>query len=328
MANGNQPAPHQAQFMLYRSSDGALTIQALYLDGTIWVSDVRLAELFATQPQVIREHIQAIYDSHELDPEATRRVLRLAQAPADDGKEAYQEVTFYSLDTVIALSYRLNSPPAVQFRQWATATLRDLMLRGYTIQDERLEQGSHFGHDYLAELQAQVTDIRASEFRFYQRVARLYSTASDYGHDSNATRDFFRAVQNKLHYAAHGYTAPELIARRADARQPHMGLITWAAAPDGPIRKADVVIAKNYLTADELLALNRIVASFLDYAEQQATRHGPLTMADWAERLNGFLQFYEYGVLKEPSRITPHAANSIAEQEYRKYRQQAKELQK
>jgi hypothetical protein len=311
MDNDNQITPHEAQFRFYTGPDGVLQIQVLYLDGTVWLTEQRMAELFGAEPQVIRGHLQDVYSVGELDPNTTTRIVRIAQD---------QEVPFYNLDVVIAVSYRTRSPQALQFRQWATRTLRSLMVRGFSVDDERLEQGAHFGQDYFDRLLARIAEIRSNERRFHQKIIDLYATASDYDQQAEITRTFYRTLQNKLHYATHGYTASELIARRADARLPRMGLTSWTNSPRGNVRKADVNVAKNYLTEQELQNLNQLVARYLDYAELQASRRRIMTMADWANKLDAFLGFYEYDILDDPTRITPEAAKSIAEQEYEKYR--------
>jgi hypothetical protein len=317
MTADEHSAPQEAQFHFYSGPHGDLDLQVLYLAGNVWLAEQRLAEVWGIPLPELREHIAQVYASQELDPAPTRRLLRLAQPSAGQPNE----VMLYSLDLVIAVSYRVDSPQARQFRQWATHTLRELMTKGFSIEAQRLGQGSHMGRDYYHLLLARIADIRSNERIFHQQITSLYATASDYQANAEASRDLYRSLQNKLHYATHGYTAPELIARRADARQPHMGLTSWGKSPRDAIRKSDAVIAKNYLTEAELQQLNRMVAAYGDYAELYASRHQPMTMADWATRIDAFLEFYEYPILTTPSRITPDAAKSIAEQEYAKFQQ-------
>lgn len=314
----------EAPFLLYAGPDGVLRPDVFYAADNVWLSGDRIADIFAVSAKTAHEHIQSIYRDAELDPHDTMRTLRLKQG---QGREVTQhDISLYSLDIIIAVSYRIQSSQAVRFRRWATRTLRSYMVQGFAIDGERLRQGEYVGQDYAGRLLERTTDIRTSERSFYQKVTSLYATATDHNQDAEATRDFYRTVQNKLHYAVHGYTAPEIVARRADANKPHMGLTTWSEAPAGEVRKADIHVAKNYLSADELQRLNRIVASYLDYAETQAARRRAKTMHDWEARLDAFLEFYECPKLDHKSRITPEAARSIAEQEYDAFRRQEKAL--
>lgn len=227
---------------------------------------------------------------------------------------------FYNLDAIIAVGFRVNSSRAIQFRQWATGVLRDFAIRGYVLDKERLKNGSFFNKEYFDNLLAEIREIRASERKFYQKITDIYATAMDYSADAETTKTFFAAVQNKLHFAIHGHTAAELIAKRADSSKDHMGLTSWKNAPDGKILKPDVAVAKNYLTGKELKSLDRFVTMYLDYAEDQAERNIPMTMEDWADKLNAFLRFNEREILDNPGKVTQEIAKAFAESEYEKYR--------
>jgi hypothetical protein len=229
-------------------------------------------------------------------------------------------VDYYNLDAIIAVGFRVNSPRAIQFRQWAVGVLRDFALRGYVLDKERLKNGAFLNPEYYENLLAEIREIRASERKFYQKITDIYATAMDYSAEAETTQIFFAAVQNKLHFAIHGHTAAELIVERADARKERMGLTTWKNAPQGKILKPDVVVAKNYLTAKELKSLDRFVTMYLDYAEDQAERHVPMTMQDWATKLNAFLQFNEREILDHPGKVSQAMAKAFAESEFEKYR--------
>ncbi|MBE3144669.1 MAG: virulence RhuM family protein, partial [Planctomycetes bacterium] len=247
-----------------------------------------------------------------------KAVCRDFRHTADDGKD--YTTRFYNLDAIIAVGFRVNSTRAIQFRQWATGVLRDFSIRGYVLDKERLKNGSFFSKEYFENLLADIREIRASERRFYQKITDIYATAMDYNKDAEITQTFFAAVQNKLHFATHGHTAAELIMKRADSTKERMGLTTWKNAPHGKILKPDVSVAKNYLTEKEMKSLDRFVTMYLDYAEDQAERNIPMTMKDWAGKLNAFLQFNEREILDNPGKVTQEIAKSFAESEFDKYR--------
>lgn len=311
-------APHESSFLFYTGPDGKLHIEVFYANETVWLTQKRMAELFEVNVRTINEHIKNVYDSDELDPEPTVRKTRIVQD--EGGRKVERDVNFYNLDVIISVGYRVNSQQATRFRQWATATLRDFMIKGFVLDDERLKQGTHFGKDYFDELLERIREIRASERRFYQKITDIYATAADYDKDAEITRTFFKTVQNKLHFAIHGKTAAELIASKVNAQKPHMGLKTWKNSPKGKVLKSDVTVAKNYLGEKQLKELNRIVNMYLDYAESQAERQRPMTMADWAEKLDAFLKFNEYEILSNPGKISESAAKKLAHSEYKKFR--------
>jgi hypothetical protein len=278
-----------------------------------------MAELFGIGVQTINHHLQEIYKSNELNEMATIRKYRIVQT--EGSREVAREVDFYNLDAIIAVGYRVNSREATQFRIWATQVLREYLIKGFVMDDERLKQGKRFGKDYFDELLERIRSIRASERRFYLKITDIYEQCSiDYNRNAEITQTFFKTVQNKLHWATTGKTAAELIAERAQANQPNMGLKTWKNAPQGRIQKADVSVAKNYLEEDEIKALERIVSMYLDYAENQAARQIPMSMADWVEKLDAFLKFNEYDVLKNAGKVSHEVAKELAEQQYESFR--------
>lgn len=307
--------PAESDFLFYTDPDGKLYIEVFYADETVWLTQKRMAELFDVEVQTINYHLKEIFSSGEVDKKA---VIRKIRTTAADSKKYL--TAFYNLDAIISVGYRVNSQQATHFRQWATATLRDFMIKGFVLDDERLKQGTHFGKDYFDELLERIREIRASERRFYQKITDIYATAVDYNKDAEITQTFFRTVQNKLHFAIHGKTAAELIVSSADAKKPHMGLKTWKNSPKGKILKSDVTVGKNYLGEKQLKELNRIVNMYLDYAENQAERQRTMTMADWAEKLNAFLKFNEYEILNSPGKISTAAAEKLAHAEYKKFR--------
>jgi hypothetical protein len=271
--------------------------------------------LFEKGRSTITEHLKSIFESGELDETAVCRDFRHT---AEDGKDYMTR--FYNLDAIIAVGFRVNSTRAIQFRQWATGVLRDFAIRGYVLDKERLKNGAFLSEEYFENLLAEIREIRASERKFYQKITDIYATAMDYSTDSETTKTFFSTVQNKLHFAIHGHTAAELIVERADSNKDKMGLTTWRNAPNGKIIKPDVSIAKNYLTETELKSLDRFVTMYLDYAEDQAERNIPMTMKDWAGKLNAFLQFNEREILDNPGKVTQEIAKAFAESEFEKYR--------
>ncbi len=308
--------PFTTDIIFYSSPDGHIRVEVLHEDESFWLTQKRMAELFGVEVNTINYHLKEIFKSGELQE---GRVIRKIRITAEDGKKYL--TNFYNLDAIIAVGYRVNSFQATQFRIWATAVLREYMIKGFVLDDERLKQGSRFGKDYFDELLERIREIRASERRFYLKITDIYEQCSiDYNKDAEVTRTFFKTVQNKLHWAITGHTAAELIARRADTSQPNMGLKTWKNAPHGKILKTDSTVAKNYLEEDEIKALERVVSMYLDYAENQAARQIPMKMADWITKLDAFLQFNEYDILKDAGKINHEAAKGLAERQYDKFR--------
>lgn len=307
------------EIIFYSAADGAAKVEVLFESETFWLTQKRLGELFGVTIPTVNEHLSTIFEAGELDREATIRKIRIVQR--EGSREVQREVEHYSLDAIIAVGYRVNSKQATQFRIWATATLKEFVIKGFVLDDDRLKLNKRFGKDYFDELIQRIREIRASERRFYLKITDLYEQASiDYDSKAEITKAFFATVQNKLHWAVTGQTAAEIIASRADANRPSMGLTTWKNAPSGKIQKGDIDIAKNYLIETEIKQLERIVTMYLDYAEDQASRHIALKMADWVERLDGFLQFNEYDVLDNPGKVSAEVAKRLAEGEYEKYR--------
>lgn len=304
-----------AEFLIFTQQAGEPGISVRYEEGTIWLTQKLLAELFGVSVPTVNEHLANIFQSGELAPDS---VIRKFRTTAADGKN-YQ-TQHYNLDAIISVGYRVNSVRATQFRQWATQVLREFAIKGYVLDRKRMENGSFLGEDYFERLLEEIREIRLSERRFYQKITDIYATAVDYNKDAPTTREFFAKVQNKLHYAIHGRTAAELIVERARSDQPHMGLTTWENAPDGKILKTDVSIAKNYLSHDELQALGRIVNAYLELAEDRAQRRIPMTMEDWAKRLDQFLDLAERDILQDAGRVTAETARVHAESEFERYR--------
>jgi hypothetical protein len=304
------------ELLLYTAPEGKTHIEVFFEDETFWLSQKKMAELFGVDVRTINEHLKNIFKTNELQENSVIRNFRIT---ANDGKNYL--TNFYHLDAIIAVGYRVNSHEATRFRIWATKTLKEFIIKGFVLDDERLKQGKKFGKDYFDELLERIREIRASERRFYQKITDIYAQCSlDYNPKSETTQTFYKTVQNKLHWAITGHTAAELIAERASAAQPHMGLTTWKNAPEGKILKTDVSIAKNYLSQNELDELNRIVSMYLDYAENQAKRHIAMTMKEWVDRLDGFLQFNEYAILKDAGRISAGIAKQLAEGRFEQYR--------
>ena len=290
-------------------------IEVRIQDGDVWLTQKAIGELFDIDRSVVTKHLKNIFESKELDENAV--CAKFAQT-ADDGN-TYQ-YKFYSLSAIIAVGYRVNSGRATQFRQWATKVLDTFTKQGYVLDKNRLINGQIFDEDYFEHLIAEIQEIRASERRFYQKITDIYATAVDYSVDSVTTKEFFAAVQNKMHFAVHGNTAAEVIIQRANHQKEHMGLTSWRNAPHGKIVKTDVSIAKNYLSAPEMQELNEIVTMYLDYAARQARRHIPMTMEDWASKLDAFLQFNDAEILKDKGKVTAAVAKAFAESEFEKYR--------
>ncbi|SDH84467.1 virulence RhuM family protein [Desulfosporosinus hippei] len=304
-----------AEFLIFTSQANENTIEVRVEDETVWLTQKLIAELFDKSRNTITEHLQNIFNEGELDKNSVCREFRHTGA---DGKE--YNTKFYNLDAIISVGYRVNSLRATQFRQWATGVLRTFAIRGYVLDKERLKNGTFLNEEYFEHLLEEIREIRASERRFYQKITDIYATAIDYNPHTKLTKDFFKTVQNKLHYAIHGSTAAEVIYNRADNTKDHMGLTTWKNAPYGKIVKSDVSIAKNYLTEKEIKSLDRFVTMYLDYAESQAERNIPMTMEDWAKKLNAFLQFNEKDVLENAGKVTAAIAKEFAESEFEKYR--------
>jgi hypothetical protein len=311
------------QLLIYH--DGALNLQ-VRLDGqTVWLTQAAMAELFQTTPQNITIHIGGIYEEGELVEAATCK--EFLQVRTEGNRQVQRSLKHYNLDLILAVGYRVRSPRGTQFRQWATAQLRELLTKGFVLDDERIKAGRTIGQDYFDELLARIRDIRASERLFYQKITDIYATSIDYDATAEITRTFFATVQNKLYWAIHGRTAAEMIRERADAGKPHMGLTTWKNAPRGPIRRTDVDVAKNYLTEDEIGELNRIVSMYLDYAEDQARKKKPMHMRDWVQKLDAFLRFNEREILTHKGTIPAELEKEHACRELDKFEEQRRALE-
>ncbi len=310
-----------AEYLTYVAATGNSqdNIEMRYEDENIWLTQKMMAALYDVGLSTISEHIKKVYDDSELTEEATIRKFRIVQT--EGSRQVARELNHYNLQMIIAVGFKVNNPRAVQFRKWANIIVKSYTIKGWVIDDERLKNGgSVLTQHYFDELLEQIREIRASERRFYQKVTDIYATAVDYDKSAETTRTFFKTVQNKMHYAVHRHTAAELIVERADAKKEHMGLTTWATAPTGKIVKTDVSVAKNYLSDKELSFLNRLVSMYLDYAELQAERHIPMTMQDWAKRLDGFLEFNGTELLVGAGKVSAEKARLHAESEFEKYR--------
>lgn len=312
-------SPSFNDILLYATPSGDIKIEVIFEGETFWLSQKKMAELFGVEVPTINYHLKEIFKSGELEEEATIRKFRIVQI--EGSREVSREVEFYNLDAIIAVGYRVNSYQATQFRIWATRTLKEFIIKGFVLDDERLKQGRRFGKDYFDELLERIREIRASERRFYQKITDLYAQGSvDYDPKSDITQQFYKTVQNKLEWAITGKTAAEIVAARANATLPNMGLTTGKNAPDGKILKSDVSVAKNYLTEAELSALNRVVTMYLDYAENQAARQLPMRMRDWVEKLDAFLRFNEYDILQDAGKVSHEVAKALAEEAYAQFR--------
>jgi Virulence protein len=307
-----------AEFLIFQAEDKAQGVQVFYKDETIWATQKAISTLFDVNVPAISKHLQNIYESGELLEAATVSKMEIVQQ--EGVRNIKRSVDFYNLDAIIAVGYRVNSRRATQFRQWCTAVLRQFAIRGYVIDKKRMENGAFISEDYFEYLLAEIREIRLSERRFYQKLTDIYATAIDYNRDAPTTREFFAKVQNKMHYAVHGHTAAELIIERADAEKEHMGLTTWEHAPNGKILKPDVSVAKNYLKEMELESMGRIVNGFLEVAEDMAKRHIPMTMEDWAKRIDKFLDTTERPILSDAGSVSAEQAKEFAETEFEKYR--------
>jgi hypothetical protein len=305
MSESNNPQHNDIIF--YSTPTGNVKIEVIFNEETFWLTQKRMAELFGVESHTITYHLKEIYKTGELEETATARKIRVVQK--EGNRDVNRDLDFYKLDAIIAVGYRVNSYQATQFRIWATKTLREFIIKGFVLDDERLKQGKRFGKDYFDELLERIREIRASERRFYLKITDIYEQCSiDYNKDAEITQKFFKTVQNKLHFAISGKTAAQIIAERASADKPNMGLQTWKNAPSGKVLKSDVGIAKNYLIEKEIKELERVVTMYLDYAELQASRQMPMKMADWVTRLEAFLQFNEYQILKDAGKVSHEVA--------------------
>lgn len=307
-----------AEFLMFTAQAGENSIEARYEDETIWLSQKLMGELFQVETNTINYHLKEIYKSGEADENRTIRNFRIVQT--EGKRQVERNVEFYNLDAIISVGYRVNSVRATQFRQWATKVLKDFAIKGFVLDKKRLENGSYLNENYFEELLAEIREIRLSERKFYQKVTDIYATSLDYNKDAVSTKAFFAKVQNKLHFAIHGHTASELIYKRVDSSKDKMGLTSWKNAPEGKIIKTDVAIAKNYLNKEELESLGKIVNAFLDLAEERAKRKIPMTMQDWATRIDQFLTFDEREILQDGGKISAEIAKEKAETEFEKYR--------
>ena len=306
-----------AEYLTYIASVGDVetSFEMRYEDENIWLTQKLMAVLYDVDVRTVNYHIKKIFADSELQEDSVIRKFRIT---ADDGKT--YNTNHYSLEMIIAVGFKVNSERAVQFRKWVNQIARDYTIKGWVMDVERIKRGTYLTEKYFDEQLERIREIRASERKFYQKVTDLYATAIDYDRTAAATKRFYATVQNKMHFAIHGHTAAELIVERADHRKEHMGLTTWADAPDGKIKRSDVTIAKNYLSEFEIGQLDRMVSAYLDFAESMTLRHIPLTMQDWETRLNGFIQMFEYGLLKDSGKVTAEIAKLHAETEFEKYR--------
>ena len=306
----------EKEVVLYQTEDGNIDVSVYYYDESFWLTQKAMGELFGVASNTITYHLQEIFKSGELLSDSVTRIFR---ATASDGKK--YNTKFYNLDAIISVGYRVNSIQATKFRQWATSTLKEFMIKGFVLNDDMLKNGKKFGKDYFDELLERIKEIRASERRFYQKITDIYAQCSyDYDPKSEITRTFFKTVQNKLLFAITGHTAPEIIHDRADSTRDHMGLTTWKNAPDGKILKSDVTVSKNYLSKDEMSGLNDVVNMYLDYAENQAKRNKLMSMNDWVTKLDSFLKFNEYDLMENLGSVSREIAEHLAIKEYQKYR--------
>ena len=309
-----------AEYLIYVASVGDQqdSIEMRYEDENIWLTQKMMATLYDVGLPTINEHIKKIYADSELEEAATIRNFRIVQT--EGSRQVTRDTKHYNLQMIIAVGFKVNSERAVQFRKWVNQIAKDYTIKGWVMDDERLKRGTYLTEKYFDEQLERIREIRASERKFYQKITDLYATAIDYDKNAATTRRFYATVQNKMHYAVHGHTAAELIMERADHTKEHMGLTTWADAPEGKIKKSDVTVAKNYLSQDEMKQLNRMVTAYLDFAENMTLRHIPLTMQDWEKRLNSFIEMFDYGILQDAGKVTAEIAKLHAETEFEKYR--------
>ena len=318
MVNRREIRNSTAEFLIFQIEGKEQGVEVYYKDKTVWCTQKAMGMLFDCSTDNISLHLKNIFDSGELEEKATTEKISVVRQ--EGAREVNRSLQFYNLDAVICVGYRVNSIRATQFRQWATSVLREFAIRGYVLDKKRMENGSFLGEDYFEHLLAEIREIRLSERRFYQKLTDIYATAVDYNRDAPTTRLFFKMMQNKMHYAVHGRTAAELIVERADAEQEHMGLTSWENAPDGKIVKTDVVIAKNYLKEAELADMGQLVNGVLELAERMAKRHIPMTMEDWAKRIDTILAAGGNEVLQTAGQVTAEQAKEHAETEFEKYR--------
>ena len=309
-----------AEYLTYVASVGEQedSIEMRYEDENIWLTQKMMATLYDVDVRTINEHIKKIYLDSELEEDSTIRNFRIVQT--EGSRQVTRDTKHYNLQMIIAVGFKVNNERAVQFRKWANNIVKDYTIKGWAMDDERLKRGTYLTEKYFDEQLERIREIRASERKFYQKITDLYATAIDYDKNSAATKRFYATVQNKMHFAVHGHTASELIVERADHTKEHMGLTTWADAPEGKIKKSDVTIAKNYLSQDEMKQLNRMVTAYLDFAENMTLRHIPLTMEDWEKRLNSFIEMFDYGILQDAGKVSAEIAKLHAETEFEKYR--------
>ena len=309
-----------AEYLTYVASVGEQqdSVEMRYEDENIWLTQKMMATLYDVGLPTINEHIKKVYADSELEEAATIRKFRIVQT--EGSRQVARDTKHYNLQMIIAVGFKVNNGRAVQFRKWANNIVKDYTIKGWVMDDERLKRGTYLTEKYFDEQLERIREIRASERKFYQKITDLYATAIDYDKNSVATKRFYATVQNKMHFAVHGHTASELIVERADHTKEHMGLTTWADAPDGKIKKSDVTIAKNYLSQDEMKQLNRMVTAYLDFAENMTLRHIPLTMEDWEKRLNSFIEMFDYGILQDAGKVSAEIAKLHAETEFEKYR--------
>ena len=318
MAKKREIRNSTAEFLIFQAEGKEQSVEVYYKDENIWATQKAMAALFDCSTDNVGLHLKNIYDTGEQKREATSEKISVVQR--EGNRDVNRTLRFYSLDAIIAVGYRVNSLRATQFRQWATSVLRQYAIRGYVLDKKRMENGTFLGEDYFEHLLAEIREIRLSERRFYQKLTDIYATSMDYNKDAPTTRLFFKRIQNKMHYAVHGRTAAELIVERADADKEHMGLTTWENAPDGKIVKTDVVIAKNYLKQMELEDMGRIVTAVLEFAESRAKRHIPMTMEDWAKRIDAYLSSDERPLLDNAGSVSHEEAVLHAETEFERYR--------
>jgi len=309
-----------AEYLTYVASVGDQqdSVEMRYEDENIWLTQKMMATLYDVDVRTINEHIKKIYLDSELEEDSTIRNFRIVQT--EGSRQVTRDTKHYNLQMIIAVGFKVNNERAVQFRKWANNIVKDYTIKGWAMDDERLKRGTYLTEKYFDEQLERIREIRASERKFYQKITDLYATAIDYDKNSATTKRFYATVQNKMHYAVHGHTASELIVERADHTKEHMGLTTWADAPEGKIKKSDVTIAKNYLSQDEMKQLNRMVTAYLDFAENMTLRHIPLTMEDWEKRLNSFIEMFDYGILQDAGKVSAEIAKLHAETEFEKYR--------
>ena len=318
MAKRKEIRNSTAEFLIFQIEGKGQGIEVYYKDKTVWCTQKAMGMLFNCTSDNISVHLQNIYDTDELKKEATTEKISVVRR--EGNRDVNRTLQFYNLDAIISVGYRVNSIRATQFRQWATSVLREYAIRGYVLDRKRMENGTFLDEDYFEHLLAEIREIRLSERRFYQKLTDIYATSMDYNKDAPTTRLFFKRIQNKMHYAVHGRTAAELIVDRADAEKEHMGLTTWENAPDGKIVKTDVSIAKNYLKQMELEDMGRIVTAVLEFAESRAKRHIPMTMEDWAKRIDAYLSSDERPLLDNAGSVSHEEAVLHAETEFEKYR--------